>query len=161
MSFQLTFLGYYSIKSPQLKKQTHSVKRRNWSHRERTAQADGPGWTAEADGFRWTAIADGPRRTGQPSASVGRPWKTAPAAGGRPRRQLADGCQGGRPWDRRTRPDVRRTRPWTSGRVTTLPVRDQLSDFQAQWQNLGPHAQKLCISRQDCQRHISSHFRQY
>jgi hypothetical protein len=110
MSFQLTFLsflGYYSIKSPQLKKQTHSVKRRNWSHRERTAQADGPRWTAEADGFRWTAIADGPRRTGQPSASVGRPWRTAPAAGGRP-------------WDRRTRPDVRRTRPWTSGRVTTL-----------------------------------------
>jgi hypothetical protein len=37
MSFQLTFLGYYSIKLLQLKKQTHSVKRRNWSHRERTA----------------------------------------------------------------------------------------------------------------------------
>jgi hypothetical protein len=107
MSFQLTFLGYYSIKSPQLKKQTHSVKRRNWNHRERTAQADGLGWTAEADGFRWTAIADGPRRTRQPSASVGRPWKTAPAAGG---------C----PWDRQTRPDVCRTRPWTSGRVTSL-----------------------------------------
>jgi hypothetical protein len=93
MSFQLTFLGYYSIKSPQLKKQTHSVKRRNWSHRERTAQADGPRWTAEADGFRWTAIADGPRRTGQLSASIGRPWRTAPAAGGRP-------------WDHRTRPDA-------------------------------------------------------
>jgi hypothetical protein len=46
MSFQLTFLGYYPIKSPQLKKQTHSVKRRNWSHRERTAQVDGPRWTA-------------------------------------------------------------------------------------------------------------------
>jgi hypothetical protein len=92
MSFQLTFLGYYSIKSPQLKKQTHSVKRRNWSHRERTAQADGPRWTAEADGFRWTAIADGPRRMGQPSAFVGRPWPPA------------DGRQGGRPWDRRTRP---------------------------------------------------------
>jgi hypothetical protein len=94
MSFQLTFLGYYSIKSPQLKKQTHSVKRRNWSHRERMAQADGPGWTAEVDGFRWTAIADGPRRTGQLSASIGRPWRTAPAAGGRP-------------WDHRTRPVVR------------------------------------------------------
>jgi hypothetical protein len=76
MSFQLTFLGYYSIKSPQLKKQTHSIKRRNWSHRERTAQADGPRWTASAAG----------------------------------------GC----PWDRRTRPNIRRTRPWTSGRVTTL-----------------------------------------
>jgi hypothetical protein len=60
MSFQLTFLGYYLIKSQQLKKQTHSVKRRNWSHRERTVQVDGPRWTAEADGFRWTAIADGP-----------------------------------------------------------------------------------------------------
>jgi hypothetical protein len=122
MSFQLTFLGYYSIKSPQLKKQTHSVKKRNWSHRERTTQADGPRWTAEVDGFRWTAIADGPRRTGQRSASVGRPWRTAPAVGRRPRRPPADGRQGGRPWDRRTRPDVRRTRPWTSGRVTTLMI---------------------------------------
>jgi hypothetical protein len=66
MSFQLTFLGYYPIKSQQLKKQTHSVKRRNWSHREQSAS--------------------GGRRlqTGQPSASVGRPWRTAPAAGGRP-----------------------------------------------------------------------------
>jgi hypothetical protein len=101
MSFQLTFLGYYSIKSPQLKKQTHSVKRRNWSHRERTAQADGPRWTAEADGFRWTAIADGPRRTGQPSASVGRPWRTAPAAGGRPPRRTSVGSSdaSGRPPD--------------------------------------------------------------
>jgi hypothetical protein len=105
MSFQLTFLGYYSIKSPQLKKQTHSVKRKNWSHRERTAQADGPRWTAEANGFRWMAIADGPRRTGQPSASIGRPWRTAPAAGGRRTAAKADVCQ---------------TRPWTSGRVTTL-----------------------------------------
>jgi hypothetical protein len=42
MSFQLTFLGYYPIKSQQLKKQTHSVKRRNWSHKERTAQVNGP-----------------------------------------------------------------------------------------------------------------------
>jgi hypothetical protein len=99
MSFELTFLGYYSIKSLQLKKQTHSVKRRNWSHRERTA---------EADGFRWTAIADGPRRTGQPSASVRRPWRTALAASGRP-------------WDRRTR-------PWTSGRVTTLAVASSRSE---------------------------------
>jgi hypothetical protein len=39
--------------------------------------------------------------------------------GGRPRRP-ADGRQGGRPWDRRTHPDVRRTWPWTSVRVTTL-----------------------------------------
>jgi hypothetical protein len=110
MSFQLTFLGYYSIKSPQLKKQTHSVKRRNWSHRERTAQADGPKWTAEADGFRWTAIVDGfrwtaivdgPRRTGQPSASVGRPWRTAPAAGGRRPRRTSVGSSdaSGRPPD--------------------------------------------------------------
>jgi hypothetical protein len=99
MSFQLTFLGYYSIKSPQLKKQTHSVKRRNWSHRERTAQADGPRWTAPG----------------------GRGSRPPPSDGlrGRPRRP-ADGRQGGRPWDRRTCPDVRRTRLWTSGRVTTL-----------------------------------------
>jgi hypothetical protein len=90
MSFQLTFLGYYSIKSPQLKKQTHSVKRRNWSHRERTALGG---------------------RGSRPPSSDG--------LGGRPRRP-ADGRQGGRPWDRRTRLDVRRTRPWTSGRVTTL-----------------------------------------
>jgi hypothetical protein len=140
MSFQLTFLGYYLIKSPQLKKQTHSVKRRNWSHRERTAQADGPRWTAEADGFRWTAIADGLRRTGQPSASVGRPWRTAPAVGGRPpllavggrsapsihrSRRPTDGRQGGRSWDRRMRLDVRRTWPWTSGCVTTLLIKSQ------------------------------------
>jgi hypothetical protein len=91
MSFQLTFLGYYSIKSPQLKKQTHSVKRRNWSHRERTAQVDGPRWTAEANGFRWTAIADGLWQTGQPSASVRRPWRTAPAAGGWPPRWMSVG----------------------------------------------------------------------
>jgi hypothetical protein len=101
MSFQLTFLGYYSIKSPQLKKQTHSIKRRNWSHRERTAQVDGPRWTAEADGFRWTAIADGPRRTGQLSASVGRPWRTANTAGGRPPRRTSVGSSdaSGRPPD--------------------------------------------------------------
>jgi hypothetical protein len=101
MSFQLTFLGYYSIKSPQLKKQTHSVKRKNWSHRERTTQADGPRWRVEADGFRWTAIADGPQRTGQPSASVGRPWRTAPAAGGRPPRRTSVGSSdaSGRPPD--------------------------------------------------------------
>jgi hypothetical protein len=99
MSFQLPFLGYYSIKSPQLKKQTHSVKRRNWSHRERKLQADGPRWTAEADGFWWTAIADGPRRTALEDSPGGRPT-ASPSAGGRP-------------WDRRTR-------PWTSGRVTTL-----------------------------------------
>jgi hypothetical protein len=109
MSFQLTFLGYYPIKSQQLKKQTHSVKRRNWKHRERTAQADGPRWMAEADGFR---------QKGQPSAFVGWPWKTAPASEGGPllsavggrsaplfagcggRRMangLADGCQSGCP----------------------------------------------------------------
>jgi hypothetical protein len=137
MSFQLTFLGYYLIKSPKLKKQTHSVKRRNWSHRERTAQANGPRWTAKADGFRWTAIADGLQRTWQPSASVGRPWRTAPAAGGRPPLPAIGGrsapsvrwsrrpTDGGRPWDCRTRPDVRRTRPWTSGRVTTLHLRSK------------------------------------
>jgi hypothetical protein len=59
---------------------------------------------------------DGPRRTGQPSTSVGRPWRTAPAAGGRP-------------WDRRTRPDVRWTRPWTSRRVTTLTKPPQIDSF--------------------------------
>jgi hypothetical protein len=99
MSFQLTFLGYYSIKSPQLKKQTHSVKMRNWSHRERTAP----------DGRQLRTAPGG--RGSRPPPSDG--------LGGRPRR-LADGRQGGRPWDRRTRPDIRRTRPWTSGRVTTL-----------------------------------------
>jgi hypothetical protein len=31
-----------------------------------------------------------------------------------------DGRQGGCPWDRRTRPDVQRTRPWLFERVTTL-----------------------------------------
>jgi hypothetical protein len=108
MSFQLTFLRYYPIKSPQLKKQTHSVKRRNWSHRERTAQADGPKWTAEADGFRWTAIADGLRRTGQSSASVGRPWRTGPGAGGRPPLPAIGG---------RSAPSVRRSwRPTDGGR---------------------------------------------
>jgi hypothetical protein len=97
MSFQLTFLGYYSIKSPQLKKQTHSVKRRNWSHRERTVQADGPGWTAEV---------------GRLPVDGNCGWPPADGLGGRPR-WPADGRQGGHPWDRRTR-------PWTSGRVTTL-----------------------------------------
>jgi hypothetical protein len=59
MSFQLTFLGYYLIKSPQLKKQTHSVKRRNWSHRERTAQADGGGGQLPVDGNCGRPSADG------------------------------------------------------------------------------------------------------
>jgi hypothetical protein len=84
MSFQLTFLGYYSIKSPQLKKQTHSVKRRNWSHREWTAQADGPRWRPPADGaavhLRRTALEDGPsgRRTSVGSSDAsGRPLDAA------------------------------------------------------------------------------------
>jgi hypothetical protein len=50
MSFQLTFLGYYSIKSLQLKKQTHSVKRRNWSHRERTHRRTAPDGQLSMDG---------------------------------------------------------------------------------------------------------------
>jgi hypothetical protein len=99
MSFQLTFLGYYSIKSPQLKKQTHSVNRRNWSHRERTAQADGPRWTAQADSFRWTAIADGLRRTGQPSASIGRPRRTADGLAVRRRTSVGSSDASGRPAD--------------------------------------------------------------
>jgi hypothetical protein len=54
MSFQLNFLGYYLIKSPQLKKQIHSVKNRNCSHSELTAQVDNPRWTAEVDcNCRW------------------------------------------------------------------------------------------------------------
>jgi hypothetical protein len=85
MSFQLTFLGYYSIKSPQLKKQTHSVKRRNWSHRERTAPdgrlpMDGNCGRAPADRaavrLRRTALEDGPggRRTSVGSSDTsGRP----------------------------------------------------------------------------------------
>jgi hypothetical protein len=97
MSFQLTFLGYYPIKSPQLKKQTHSVKRRNWSHRERTAP----------DGRRRrTAIVGGLRQTGQPSASVRRPWRTAPAAGGRPPLPVVGG---------RSAPSVRRSQWPTDG----------------------------------------------
>jgi hypothetical protein len=79
MSFQLTFLGYYSIKSPQLKKQAHSVKRRNWSHRERTAQVDGPIWTA-SDGRQLRTAPGG--RGSRPPPSDG--------LGGRPRRS-ADG----------------------------------------------------------------------
>jgi hypothetical protein len=95
MSFQLTFLGYYPINSQQLKKQTHSVKRRNWSHRKQTVQADGPKWTAEADGdcgrpqadkaaihLRRTALEDGPsdRRTATPSDG----WRAADRGGWRP-----------------------------------------------------------------------------
>jgi hypothetical protein len=119
MSFQLTFLGYYLIKSQQLKKQTHSLKRRNRSHRERTAQVDGPRWTAQADGdCGWplvdgaavrlcrTAFEDGPsvhqmatpsggRRAAGPSIRRSR-W---PTNSRQPR--LADGRQGGR-----GRPDV-------------------------------------------------------
>jgi hypothetical protein len=100
MSFQLTFLGYYSIKSPQLKKQTHTIKKRNWSHRERTAQADGPGWMAEADGFRWTAIADGPRRTALEDGPGGRPT-ASPSADGQPPRRTSMGSSdaSGRPPD--------------------------------------------------------------
>jgi hypothetical protein len=81
MSFQLIFLGYYPIKSLQLKKQTHSIKRINWSHRERTVQEDGPRWTAEADGFRWTAIADSLRRTALEDGPGGR--RTATPSGSR------------------------------------------------------------------------------
>jgi hypothetical protein len=101
MSFQLTFLGYYSIKSLQLKKQIHSVKRRNWSHRERTAR-DGRRRRTASGGWQLRTAFGG--RGSRPPPSDG--------LGGRPRR-TADGRQGGRPWDRRTR-------PWTSGRVTTL-----------------------------------------
>jgi hypothetical protein len=44
---------------------------------------------------------DGLRRMGQPSASVGRPWRTAPAAGGRPPLPAVGG---------RSTPSVRRLR---------------------------------------------------
>jgi hypothetical protein len=116
MSFQLTFLGYYPIKSQQLKKQTHSIKRRNWSHRERTVQADGPRWTAEADGDCGRPPADGiairlRRMTledghlfrqsegGRPPPSVGR-------GGRRPRRPPANAAV-----DVRTRDNPALTRP--------------------------------------------------
>jgi hypothetical protein len=115
MSFQLTFLGYYSIKSPQLKKQTHSVKRRNWSHRERTAP----------DGRRRRTASGGRQLRMAPGGRGSRP-PPSDGLGGWPRRP-ADSRQGGRPWDRRTRPDVRRTRPWTSGRVTTLLITRDIS----------------------------------
>jgi hypothetical protein len=74
MSFQLTFLGYYSIKSPQLKKQTHSVKRRNWSHRERTAP----------DGRRRRTASGG--RGSRPPPSDGLGGRPRPPADGRQRR---------------------------------------------------------------------------
>jgi hypothetical protein len=45
MSYQLPFLGYYLIKSQQLKKQTHSLKMRNFHHKEPTAIVDGLWWT--------------------------------------------------------------------------------------------------------------------
>jgi hypothetical protein len=91
MSFQLTFLGYYSIKSPQLKKQTHSVKRRNWSHRERMAQADGPRWSAEADGN----CGRGSRPP--PSDGLGgRPRRSAPSVRFRGSQRTADGLAGRR-----------------------------------------------------------------
>jgi hypothetical protein len=88
MSFQLTFLGYYSIKSPQLKKQTHSVKRRNWSHREWTAQADGPRWTAPGGRGSRPPPSDGlggrPQRPADVRGIVGRVRTSAGRGRGRP-----------------------------------------------------------------------------
>jgi hypothetical protein len=86
------------------------------------AQADGPRWTVEANSFQQTTIADSLRWTGQPSASVGQPRKTAPASAGRPPLPAVGGRlappsagHGGR----RTAPkaDVRGIvrRIWTSG----------------------------------------------
>jgi hypothetical protein len=68
------------------------------------------------------ALEDGPggRRTATPSGSrraVGPLRPSVVAADGRP---MALSSAGGLPWDRRTRPDIRRMRPWTPGRVTTL-----------------------------------------
>jgi hypothetical protein len=59
---------------------------------------------------RWTAIADGLRQTGQLSAPIGRPWRTAPAAGGRPPLPAVGG---------RSAPSVRRSR-----RPTASPSAD-------------------------------------
>jgi hypothetical protein len=73
MNYQLPFLGYYLIKSQQLKKQTHSLKERNFNHKERTAQADSDCGQPPTDGaairLRQTALEDGPgvRRTATPS----------------------------------------------------------------------------------------------
>jgi hypothetical protein len=54
-------------------------------------------------------------------------WRSAPSV--RRSRRPTDGR---RPWDRRMCPDVRRTWPWTSGRVTTLSA---MSPFIEEFQN--------------------------
>jgi hypothetical protein len=89
MSYQHPFLGYYLIKSQQLKKQTHSLKMRNFHHRERT---DGGG---------------------------GRPWRTAPVSAGRPPLPAAGGRSAppsaGRGGRRPHRPLGKWPPKWTSG----------------------------------------------
>jgi hypothetical protein len=72
MSFQLIFLGYYPIKSQQLKKQTHSVKRRNWNHRERTAPDGRPPVDGIAVHLHRTALTDGPSDCWTATPSGGR-----------------------------------------------------------------------------------------
>jgi hypothetical protein len=96
MSFQLTFLGYYPIKSQQLKKQTHSVKMRNWSHRERTAP-DGR-QLRTASGGRGSRPPPPDGLEGQPQRPLdshpfrrsegGRPPPSTSRGGRRPRRPL-------------------------------------------------------------------------
>jgi hypothetical protein len=110
MSYQLSFLGYYLIKSQQLKKQTHSLKRRNFHHRERMAQVDGQRRRMASVG-RW--LRNTSRGWGShPPSSAGHPFRRL--EGGRSLRPLvapadglavclADGHQGGCPWGRRTR----------------------------------------------------------
>jgi hypothetical protein len=71
-------------------------------------------------------MASGGRRLRTALAIAGQP--SLPAIGGRSApssascggRRTADGCQGGRPWGRRTCPDIRQMRTWTSGCLTTL-----------------------------------------
>jgi hypothetical protein len=108
MSYQLPFLGYYLIKSQQLKKQTHSLKRRNFHHRERMAQVDGQRRRMASVG-RW--LRNTSRGWGShPPSSAGHPFRRL--EGGRSLRPLvapADGLavclavghHGG--WGRRTR----------------------------------------------------------
>jgi hypothetical protein len=108
MRFQQTFLGYYPIKSQQLKKQTHSVKMRNWSHRERTAPDGCRRRTASGRRRLWTAFG---RRGSRPPLSDGPgDWRTATPSGGRRaigRDVITDvfgrKCPSGHPF----RPDVR------------------------------------------------------
>jgi hypothetical protein len=67
-------------------------------------------------------LEDGPdgRQTATPSGSRRAVGPLRPSVAAADGWLTASLLAGGRLWDRRTRPDVRRTWPWTSERVTTL-----------------------------------------